>query len=164
MLASYLNRVLRDSAIVLATVVVAHPSQSQVPESLEEALEMVDQAERHLCAGAGQIYATALTNRVNQVHLLTALESAEQLMDDRGWSDNEFLSPDFAEIIVMGAYDADTSITHLKGLEESEYESAIFEAENEFTHQCIASDPLSPMKDIWQQLFDAKNKLEASKE
>lgn len=82
-------------------------------------------------------------------------------MDERGWSDNEFLSPDFAEIIVMEAYDADTSITHLKGLEESEYKSAIFEAENEFTHKCIASDPLSPMKDMWQKIFDV---LEAQKE
>ena len=153
--AFYLNRVLRDAAIVLATVVVAQPSQSQAPESLEEALEMIDQAEKSICALAGQIYSTALTDRVNQVHLLTALKSAEQLMDERGLSIGEYLSPNFAENNVMAAYDPDTSITHLKGLEESEYESAIFEAENEYTYQCIASDPLS-LSEILRRRFSTQ--------
>ncbi|MDA9219373.1 hypothetical protein N9O79_01490 [Luminiphilus sp.] len=148
MVTSYLKRVLGGSVILLSAVVVAEPRQSQVPESLDEALEMFDQFGKTMCTLAGRIYSKALTDRVNQVHLLTALKSAEQFMEESG------LNPDFAEINVMAAYDAGTSITHLKGLEESEYRSAIFEAENEYTHQCIASDPMSPFKDLSPQMFD----------
>ena len=153
-MASYLNRVLKGSVIVLATILVAEASQSQVPESSDEAIEMFDQIGKSMCTIAGRIYSKALTDRINQVHLLTALESAEQFMEESGLSDNQIYNPDFAEINVMAAYDAGTSITHLKGLEDSEYRSAIFETENEYTHKCIASDPMSSFKDLAPQMFE----------